>query len=303
MKTQLAWGLIGSVFLMAGAAHAENGGRGGGDPLKNDAAAIELLLEGNGLKQAMLNYLGTLQVDQVRDDAVKATLTRVMKGGALQKDIASPGNYIISSDCVDGYSDSVPASALVGDVGGKICFNAQKLAQDYANLSEEDVMIRLASLAFHEHAHHFQDPSDPLKQNEIEAYRLSAYVQITAKVAEMPILKWVQQPSKSYYSRTEITGDGPIIRLFQYNKSHKAPKFDCPTDESMDCDGDTRECFGTEYDESRWMANHYGKFFFSGYGSCQRTKTLFSELKQGLIQQLVIEVDFSSHKVNSVNVQ
>ena len=97
MKTILKTSLLVlslTVFLQncnspstAGNASAMDGTRGGGDPNKIDQAAVELLLQGNGLKVAMVNYLNVIPVDQVQDAQVKATLTRLMNNSALVNDI------------------------------------------------------------------------------------------------------------------------------------------------------------------------------------------------------------------------
>ena len=52
-------------------------------------------------------------------------------------------------------------------------------------------MIHLAALALHEHVHHFQNTLAGSTINEAEAYRFAAYVQLTAKVGQLPVLTWV----------------------------------------------------------------------------------------------------------------
>ncbi len=104
-------------------------------------------------------------------------MTRIMANQALVNDIQTSGNYTIGTDCKDAYSNSVPASTVIGDVGGKICFNSVQIAADIQNLNQEDGMIRLAALAFHEHVHHFQNASAGATVNEAEAYQFAADVQ------------------------------------------------------------------------------------------------------------------------------
>ncbi len=176
--------------FLEGPAFSGSEGVGGGTPKKIDKAVIELLLQGDGLKNAILNYVRTLQVDQVSDPLTRSTFQRMLRDGALQKDISTPKNYTFGTSCKDAYSDEVPASAKIGDIGGEICFDVEKLAQDYAALSSEEMMIRLASLAIHEHVHHFQQLSNSPSENEDEAYRVSAYLQLTAKIEQIPLLKW-----------------------------------------------------------------------------------------------------------------
>ena len=182
-----------------------DGTRGGGNPQKIDAAAIELLLQGGGLKKAMLNYLSTIQVAKVSDPLIKTTFARILRDGDLQKDINVSGNYVPGASCADAFSNA-PASAKIGEIGGEICFDTQKLAQAYSALSPEEAMIRLASLAFHEHVHHFQEPSTGLDANEKEAYGLAAYVQLTARVAEIPVLQWAPQENPRSTPRPFVEG-------------------------------------------------------------------------------------------------
>jgi hypothetical protein len=105
--------------------------------------------------------------------------------------------------CHDSLNAEVPASAKIGEIGGKICFDTKKIADEFHDLSQEEVMIRLAALAFHEHVHHFQKPETDLKINEDEAYNLSAYVKITAKLTQIPVLKWSDANlEQAYYTMT-----------------------------------------------------------------------------------------------------
>jgi len=185
-----------SLTALSPSAHAA-GGRsdGGADPRKMDAESVRLLLEDGSLKRAMQNYLSSISLSSVNNDSVRATLTRVIANGALRKDIETTGNYVIEARCHDAYDNSVAASAHIGDVGGPICFDVERLADSYRELSREEGMIRLAALAFHEHIHHFQDPKSPIEEIEREAYRVGAYVELTAKVVQEPLLKW--DPSHS----------------------------------------------------------------------------------------------------------
>jgi hypothetical protein len=60
-------------------------------------------------------------------------------------------------------------------------------------LSEEDVMVRLAGLAFHEHTHHYQVFSnDKVQENEDLANRIGGYILVTAKFVQLPLLRWVK---------------------------------------------------------------------------------------------------------------
>src|SRR4051812_19014200 len=59
-------------------ARGGNSDGGGGGPKTVSAGALKLLIEGGGLKRAMLNYVNTIQVNRVEDGAVRTTVTRMM---------------------------------------------------------------------------------------------------------------------------------------------------------------------------------------------------------------------------------
>jgi hypothetical protein len=214
LAISISLGLSTSFTPLAGADVAHPGmgseGSGGGDPDKIHVAAIQFLLKGSGLKDAMLYYLRTLQVDQISEPSARATFARIMTDDLLQNDIRS-SEYVLKAKCQDSYSPSVPASTKIGVPGAEICFDVKKVASTTNRLSEEDVMIKLASLAFHEHVHHFQDSAASIEQNEDDAYKLSAYVQVTAKFASTPVLKW--QPSNDE-SVTDDSEYALLLRMF-----------------------------------------------------------------------------------------
>jgi len=186
------------LFLSAGAFAAGdtgNGTSGGGSPSKNVESEILLLLQGGGLKQAMLNYINTLPIDQMdtsTEDSknVKMSFANMIKDGRLQADISLPNNYIPKGSCRDFYNEEVPAATQIGALGTEICFDTKKLAAIFKDASSEVMMIKLASLALHEHAHHFQNPNISIEQNERSAYLVSAYVELTAKTKLVPTLEW-----------------------------------------------------------------------------------------------------------------
>lgn len=154
MKKAIASAIVGGMLISTWA-QAENGGRGGGDPTTNTADAIKMLITGYDLKKAMLNYLASLKIEQVSDAEVKSVFERVMANQALAKDIEA-STYTLGDKCLDAYSNSVPASTVVGAEHAEVCFDSAKLEAELSNLSSEEMMIRLASLAFHEHIHHLR---------------------------------------------------------------------------------------------------------------------------------------------------
>lgn len=194
--------LILLLFILAPISRGDDGGNisGGGTPDKVVAGAIKLLLEGGGLKLAMLHYLSTLQAGKVSDDQVRESLKRLMAGDRLKKDIMTSNNYVIATSrlaCRDAYNVEVPASTRVGEFGGSICFDVPKLAEAYRGYTQEEILIHLAGLAFHEHMHHFQIPAhDRIQENEDEANRLGGYVLLTAKTLDIPVLNWASVESE-----------------------------------------------------------------------------------------------------------
>lgn len=164
----------------------------GGDPEKVMEGALKLLIENDGLKQAMLNYIKTIKINQIEDTAVREKMKSMMQDESLLNDIKN-SKYIIGSNCRDAYNSIVSASTQVGKMNSDICFDSERLSKLYVGLDDEDVMIKLASLAFHEHTHHFQVHSSTKKgieKNEAEANLISGYISITAKFVQLPLLKW-----------------------------------------------------------------------------------------------------------------
>lgn len=191
-----AFGCLIMIATLSTNLFAGGNSSGGGGPETVSAGALKLLIEGGGLKRAMQNYITTVPLEQIEDNAVKAVLTRVMVGNALVNDILTPNNYFAATTdqpCVDAFDNKVPASTEVGKFGGRVCFDIDKLVAAYKEYSEEEVMIHLASLAFHEQIHHFQKQSEDVKviqKNEDEANRVAGYILITAKFVQIPLLEW-----------------------------------------------------------------------------------------------------------------
>lgn len=188
--------LLISVNLFAkggkGGGSSASGGNtsGGGNPFTVTESSIKLLITGNGLKSAMLNYLKTLPVEKIDDMTVRNLFARLLQNDFLQIDIRE-SKYIASESCEDTMHGPSAASALMGKLGSDICFNPVILAKLYQGMDDENVMVQLASLAFHEHVHHFQvGDRKSMRRNEEDANRLAGYVQITAKFVQLPLLKW-----------------------------------------------------------------------------------------------------------------
>ncbi|MCB0370045.1 MAG: hypothetical protein KDD45_11635 [Bdellovibrionales bacterium] len=179
-----------SLIFFSGSLFAGGNISGGGSPYSVSEGALRLFLEGQGLKKAMTNYLVTLPVNKIEDLAVRNLFSKMLKDNSLLTDIEK-SKYIVSKSCKDFANEHTPASTLVGHLGSEICFNTEKLVRAYKSLNEEEIIVRLASLAFHEHAHHYQQADkEKMTRNEEEANRLSGYILITAKFVQLPLLKW-----------------------------------------------------------------------------------------------------------------
>lgn len=165
-------------------------GGGGGDFDKNDVAAISQLITEGGVKRALIHYLETVDLSKIDNPVVEKVLVPLVSSKELLKDIEVKDNYIVSENCSDSNNTLVPAAAYIGDVGGKICFNAQKISEKIKGLSDEQRMIELSALALHEHIHHFQKNKKEMVANEQEAYEISGYLKNTARFLEIPVLKW-----------------------------------------------------------------------------------------------------------------
>jgi hypothetical protein len=186
------------ISICGSAAFAGGNITAGGSPNTVSAGAIKILVEDGGLKKAMLNYIETLQTNQVEDVLVRNQFVRMMSERSLVHDIQE-SHYVLatpSSPCKDAYDNAVPASAMIGKPQSDICFDVEKLVHSFQGLSEEDVMIQLSSLAFHEHTHHYQIFSkETIQQNEANANRIAGYVLITAKFVQLPLLHWTKPGS------------------------------------------------------------------------------------------------------------
>lgn len=164
-------------------------GGGGGDFELNSIKTLEQLLKQGGLKKALVHYLETIDVDKIENKKVKNTLAPLLQNGSLIQDIQTT-EYLLTENCIDVYNHEAPAAAYIGDIGGNICFNPGMILNQLKNPSSKDLMVELAALVLHEHIHHFQSRAKAITENEAEAYAVSAYFKITAKILQMPVLKW-----------------------------------------------------------------------------------------------------------------
>lgn len=187
--------ILGSNFTLA----AEGGNTsGGGNPFQVEAGALKVLIEGVGLKNAMVNYLRTLQVERIEETNLRKLFQSKIEKNRLVEDIQT-SRYKVGS-CTDSLNQAVYASANLGQRSGDICFDSDRLAEALMGLNEEQVMVHLAALAFHEHTHHFQIFSKltrDINENEAEANKVAGYVLLTAKFVQLPLLKWTEPTNQS----------------------------------------------------------------------------------------------------------
>jgi hypothetical protein len=219
--------LLLALILLTSAANAKDGvGNADSDEIKRKA--LEHLLESNAyyLKTSMINYVDTLQIDQIpalteTDRVAKNFFEKIGKERVKADILASP--YLTGNNCHDEYKPELSARALIGDLKGQICFDMDRFHRENKDETLEQRMILLASLAFHEEVHHFQKKgiSDTIGL-ENQAHRVSAYVLNTATFGNIPSLIWSDQRnvSKEYFQIVMCqTLVGPKVGTYVPNKA------------------------------------------------------------------------------------
>ncbi len=189
--------------------------RGGASVHEIDQTTLTYFIESGHLKRALLDYLESLEVDQIQDKQIQKLLTKLSSRNKLQEDInASP--YIAPYRCPDIESGK-SATTRIGKRNDEICFDIESLLREYRSLTIEETLIRLASVALHEHVHHFQNKRKPKNENEEEGLLVSAYVRLTAKIKQIPSLKWEQPKPKPVPPEQSIWNE----EVFRYCMSIK----------------------------------------------------------------------------------
>lgn len=158
-----------------------NEGGHGDEPLKARSLTLKKYIM-EDLKGVMLRTVVSIDVESIKDRTVSAIYSQ-MKDRGLKQDIAqSP--YTAAGGCYENIRgtnerESKPASAILHDLGGSICFDPELLAQ--RNVSEDE----LVGIAMHEHAHH-------MGYDEGDAVRLEVYFTSlkTASMKENPTTSW-----------------------------------------------------------------------------------------------------------------
>jgi hypothetical protein len=239
--------LVSSVFF----AYAGGEGVGGGSSIKMEADRIRYLLENGDVKQSLMIYLKSIQLDNFptktpNQAAIKELFRQVLENNGLISDIQTPNNYVFNQGCPEAPgrppSQIVESKAsLIGESnyerfactpigvkGGSINFEIKKLSEYYKGLNNQELLIRLASLAIHEHIHHFQNPAVELQIHENEAYALSDYVYLTAdrnsQVWVPSLYEEMVKPMSvvRYYNKadSESIADSPYIKVTKTKDFH-----------------------------------------------------------------------------------
>ncbi len=186
----LIMGLVLTISTLVHAGDDGANGSGGDNPTRVNEALIEHYLLDGVLKQGLMNYLSAIKFNRVQDVKIK----KLLLDKRLRPDILSANNYVIRDQCDSETDKNSLSSTKFGNLKGPICFNVKGLAVVYANrgLSAEMVLVELAAIAIHEHAHHLQqnNPQDKNVANEKIADRLGAYFLSSARNAQSPTLEW-----------------------------------------------------------------------------------------------------------------
>ncbi len=186
----LIMGLVLTISTLVHAGDDGANGSGGDNPTRVNEALIEHYLLDGVLKQGLMNYLSAIKFNRVQDVKIK----KLLLDKRLRPDILSANNYVIRDQCDSETDKNSLSSTKFGNLKGPICFNVKGLAVVYANrgLSAEMVLVELATIAIHEHAHHLQqnNPQDKNVANEKIADRLGAYFLSSARNAQSPTLEW-----------------------------------------------------------------------------------------------------------------
>jgi hypothetical protein len=203
------------LLLIPISVFAGNGGRGG-TPEAITVSAYTRYITGHALRDSVLNYLDTLDLDQITDPVdqdVKKVFIHMNKNNALRNDILTQGTYLVGlNNCIqddrlnpDSANPNVRAWTHTGkngtpNIGGKICFDVAGLVVDHVDrgLSLKDAAVEITALVYHEYVHHFQmETDDPIriKAQENTANNVGGYV--LRSVEFVPLLEWKNPSTKA----------------------------------------------------------------------------------------------------------
>lgn len=198
-----------SIYSMSGGADA-----GGSDMDHADIISIQTRLSDGSLKRAMLNYLRTIKVEELRNQEIKELLGKITIPQFENDILQSP--YYTKNKCQDEFQKSVHASSLFGKQSSPICFDTEKLTMELKSASQEESLLKLAAIAFHEHIHHFQ--SRPMNHEQIEAkekqaYDFQVYALNTAKIFSNALPIWIESANMA------VQCENIVIRIFYQSKN------------------------------------------------------------------------------------
>ncbi|MGZ3699052.1 MAG: hypothetical protein ACXWP5_13065 [Bdellovibrionota bacterium] len=146
-----------SITLLGASAFAKGGIDGsGGDP--RGSTKIEVLFALSSLKADLgkmfdrLQWADTGSLPETIDPLLAILVSPPPKKDKVFGDITA-SNYSLKPDgpCQDLGGSSSAAAAVVGQLGGDICFSLPELMK----IPPESLRVQLVALAAHEHLHHF----------------------------------------------------------------------------------------------------------------------------------------------------
>lgn len=169
MKTTLS--LFLAVLTTFNFAFAGGGSTGGTNNQVINEKYLEYLLNGPGLilKNALKDYLNSIDVNEIADPVIKKLFTNDYHIAQFVDDI-NRSSYINEPNCKDEHNKIFSASAGISEFGGKICFDLAQLSKEYQGMTTQGVLIQMAAVALHEHLHHLQkDAERGLTPSRIES--------------------------------------------------------------------------------------------------------------------------------------
>lgn len=174
------------TLAFAACAPSSNGGRGG-DPAGGKLPGAQVTGKGNGgnplkmsqedikakimtMKPALLNVFtglksladsetlvpGMTDLNGKKDLIDLINLMTEKAANKVFEDIQTAANFNIQEGaCVDSASQSNAATAIPGEIGGKICFSLDSLQEVSPKDADDAVNILLLAIAAHEFGHHY----------------------------------------------------------------------------------------------------------------------------------------------------
>jgi hypothetical protein len=139
-------------------------GGNGGDPVLLRAKLIRQFIS-TELRGEVRKYIDERRYALIQDAAPRADFDDMLgREYNLSQDVLN-AEYRFASSCKDQDGQEKSASSIPGDLGGSICFNPMRLAEESTSKAE------LIGLAVHEHAHHFTTKAKDYSDKEYVIYK------------------------------------------------------------------------------------------------------------------------------------